>query len=216
MSEDGSAVRPTFPAVSSSNGQSYAKLRKELSESLSRLPIPRSKEDYDERRQITLKMLSHRRDLLFSIPISPKAENDRNEAWKVLEVGTGHELGGYFNSEQDQYAKNLLKSYSSAPQVEKLVIWDVIRTRMEYLTQNHVVGTSVSDQVLKNEMAKLLFSALGIDEKELLDAASMQQRKMSDAAWSKGIEAAEKIVEFYNEQSKVAEKILEKNWKLPP
>ncbi len=202
-----------------SNRVSYEKLEKDLEDALAKIPPPRTMEEYDARRVRYREMLDHRRDLLFSIPVSPNAEKARNEAWNKLDL---KRHSGYFDKEQRDYIESLMKNYYDAPQLEKLVMWELVRCRMDYWKSNNTgrgglgeIGSS--ELLLRREMAMLLFAALEIDAKELFAAVELKRMLSDDASERKrASEADEKIEEIYTEQSKVAEEILEKHWKLPP
>ncbi|MEO6476748.1 hypothetical protein [Luteolibacter sp.] len=193
---------------------SYVNLKNNLDAFLAKIPPPRTTEEYEAALVPYRNMLDHRRDLLFSIPVSPKAEKDRKDAWDALEF---KKTLAIFSYDQNDYAKKLLNYYSTAPEIEKLVMWEVVRTRMEYgNATNGRRGLSGNDEILlRREMAKLLFSALGLEKQELFDAVNLKTRSASNEAEMKGSAAEEEIERLHIEQSKVAEKILEEHWKLP-
>jgi hypothetical protein len=193
----------------------YAGLDKDFIEANRRLHWPRTSEDEIEERQMILKMEDLRRSLLFSIPINSDAEMDRNEAWNTLELHES-ERGGFLDTSRNEYAKKLLNRYSSAPQIEKLVIWETVRTRLDPKLTGGKRGDATGEILLRVEMARLLFSALGIDKKELFDAIDLKTRAASSEAETKASRAEEEIEKLHIEQSKVAEKILEQHWKLTP
>jgi hypothetical protein len=213
--DSGANARLGHSDTSPDQGHSYGDLEKELMEIQRRAGWPRNEEQELSYRESLRKALDHRKKLLFSISISPQAEKDRNDAWDVLEFRKSLSI---FTDEQNVYAKKLLNAYSSAPTIEKLVIWELVRSRMKYsILPGGGRGLSGSDEILlRIEMAKLLFSALGIDKKELFDAVGLKTRAASSEAETKASRAEEEIEKLHIEQSKVAEKILEQHWKLTP
>jgi hypothetical protein len=158
------------------------------------------------------KVLERRKELLLSVPVSPKAEKHRNEAWKELEFKEGM---GIFVLEQYHYAEALLKSYATAPRIEQLVIWDLIRLRMKYkvIPGGRVGLSGTPDILLRREMARLLFAALGVDKSELFDASELKAMAASSEATSRGSRAEGEIERLHLELEKEAEKILEEHWK---
>jgi hypothetical protein len=194
---------------------SYQMLEKDLVSALALIPPPRTEEEYAASRIPMKNMLERRGELLFSISISPKAQRERAEAWSKLEQSA------YASNELYQYAKNLLNSYSEAPQIEKLVMWELLRCRMDYWKTQPgggvgFGGTGTSEILLKIEMARLLFSALELDAKALFEAIEVKRGFVDSASESEANRSEEEIKRLYTEQSKVAEKILERHWKLPP
>ncbi len=197
--------------------RSYNSWDKEFIEAMNRLPISRTTEDREVRRKTVLRFLDARKDLLFSIPLSKQAEKDRKGAWDFLEIGKNGSGGVFYVDEQNEYAENLLKSYADAPQIEKIVMWEVIRSRMEYpKTLRGGGGDATGEVLLKFKMAKLLFSALGIEKQELFDTIDIKTRLASVEAERKANVAEDEIQKLYVEQSKVAEQILEKHWQASP
>ncbi len=190
---------------------SYVNFERELKESLTRIPPPKSIEDYAAIEMAFQKVFVRRRDLLFSIPISHEVEKDRSDAWSAL--GSGEKpANNFLTGEQNKYAVELLNRYMGASQLEKLVIWETVRTRITGQKR----GSETGEILLRIEMAKLLFSALGIKEQELFDAVNLKTRSANSEAESKASSAEEEIGRITEEQSKVAEKILEKHWKPIP
>jgi hypothetical protein len=162
------------------------------------------------------KKFEQRKELLFSIQVGSVTDKDRRDAWNILEVGVNGGGGGFFDIEQNTYAKNLMESHMNSTQIEKLVIWETIRTRMIFSPNNPKRGNGYPEERLKLEMAKLLFSALGIDKQELFDAENYKARNVSEEASIKGNLAEEEISKLQIEQTPVAEQILERHWKLDP
>lgn len=201
------------PSVNDSNRPTYENQRKKFSAKLAKIPPARSMEEYKAFLEKIKEMLDSGKDLLFSVPLDPLAQKDRDEAWEVLRPLS---RDGFFSEEQNQYAKNLMPKYSSASQIQKLVIWEVVRSRIDYsMTKGTQAGSATGEILLKLEMAKLMLSALGEDNFELFHTASFEQMKTSDEAWSVGKIAEKEIQRIYNERTKEAEKILEQNWSLP-
>lgn len=202
---------PDLANVLESRRPSYVNLEKDLKDSLARIPPPKSIEEYAAIESAYHKMFVRRKDLLFSIPISSQAEKDRNEVWAALGFGE-NPAKGFLDGERNKYAKELLNRYLNASQLEKLVIWETVRTRITGAKR----GDASGEIFLRIELAKLLFSALGIEKQELFDAVDLKTRAASREAESKASLAEEEIERIHIEQSKVAEKILEQHWKPAP
>ena len=186
---------------------SFRKLDQELIESLALISPPKNKEEDDVINALCSKTLERKKDLLFSIPITPQAQRDCEEAWKALESES------LFDSHQDQYVRNLILEYSNAPQLERLVFWRLIRLRMEFVGPR---GSGITEEILQVELAKFLLSALGIDKHELFEAMHLKTRSLSEEAGRKGNQAEEEVFKIYSEQSEKAEKILENHFKQSP
>jgi hypothetical protein len=73
--------------------------------------------------------------------------------------------------------------------------------------------SNTSNILLRLEMARLLFSALGVDKSELFEAIEPKVRVMSREAGLRGARAEEDIERLHLELEKEAEKILEEHWK---
>ncbi len=187
-----------------SDSPSFRKLDKDLIDTLALIPPPKNREDYNVILDLETKTLQRKKELLFSIPISPQAQRDCAEAWKVLESES------LFDSHQDRYVRDLILKYSNAPQLERLVIWRLIRLQMEFIGPR---GSGITEEILKVELAKFLLSALGIDKHELFDAMHLKTRSLTPEAGRKGDQAEEEILRIYSEQSEKAEKILEIHFK---
>lgn len=183
---------------------SLKKLDKELMDALALIPPPKNKKENDAISALFRKTLEGKKELLFSIPITPQAQRDCDEAWKTLETNS------FFDNNQDKYVRKLLMQYSGAPQLERLVVWRLIELRMESGLKR---GSAVDEVVLKVEMAKFLLSALGVDKHELFEAMSLKSRTGSEEAGRIGNQAEEEIERIYIEQSEKAESILENHFK---
>ncbi|RYZ92170.1 MAG: hypothetical protein EOP06_05060 [Proteobacteria bacterium] len=178
-----------------------------MADALALLPPPKNKEEDHVIDALFLKTLERKKDLLFSIPVTPQARKDFEEAWKAL--GTT----SFFDNKQNRYVKDLIIRYSEAPQLERLVIWRLIGLRMEAGLKR---GSGAAEAALKIEMAKFLFSALGVDRHELFEAVSLKTRSLSEEAGRDGNQAEEEILRIYSEQSENAETILENHFKQSP
>lgn len=183
---------PRFP--------SFDKLDKEMMDALALIPAPKNREEDAVINDLFHKTLERKKELLFSIPVNPQAKKDFGDAWKTLETTS------FFDNKQDLYVRDLILRYSEAPQLERLVIWRLIRLRIEAGLKR---GSATAEEALKIEMAKFLLSALGIDKHELFEAMHLKTRSLSEEAGRKGNQAEEEVVRIYSEQSKKAETILE-------
>lgn len=163
---------------------SFRKLDQELIESLALISPPKNKEKDDVINALCSKTLERKKDLLFSIPITPQAQRDCEEARKALESES------LFDIHQDQYVRNLNLEYSNAPQLERLVFWRLIRLRMEFVGPR---GSGITEEILQVELAKFLLSALGIDKHKLLEAMHLKTRSLSEEAGRKGNQAEEEV-----------------------
>lgn len=193
--------------ASDSESLSFRKLDDELMDTLALIQPPRNSEEYAVIRDLCLKTLERKKELLFSIPVNPQAKKDFGDAWTTLETTS------YFNNTQDQYVRDLFLRYSGAPQLERLVVWKLIRLRMEAGMKR---GSGTAEKFLKVEMTKFLFSALGIDKHELFEAMRLVTRSLSEEAERKGNQAEEEVTRIYSEQSEKAETILENHFKQSP
>lgn len=193
----------------------YASLAKEFEASRPVISWPATKEQEEESRQFKLRKLDRRKELLFSIPVSDRAAKDRIEAWNRLEIEPD-KRGGFFDPARNEYSKSILNKYLDAPQIDKLVIWETIRTRLDPLSSGARIGNAIGEIHLRFELARLLFSALGIEKPELFDAVDLKTSAMSDDAGRAAGRAEEEIEKLNMELSKKAEKILEQHWKRYP
>jgi hypothetical protein len=170
-----------------------------------------------EMNMLIQKQFERRKELLFSIQVGSATEKDRNEAWITLEIDkNGVYRGGFFDNDQATFARILMENHMDSTQIEKLVIWETVRTRMDFSPGNGKRGDGSIEETLKIDMAKLLLSALGINKQELFRAASYKIRSASDEAGTNGHLAEEEIRRLQIEQTPVAEQILERYWKPDP
>jgi hypothetical protein len=195
-----------------SDPPTFEKLQQDMMDALALIPPPRNRVEAAAIDAVYLDMLERRRELLFSIPISPEAEVDRNDAWERLEHSD------YDGRGRNLYAEQLLNEYSNASQIEKLVMWDLLRCRMSYwrIKEGELRGSGNNVRILELQMAKFLLPALGSDKHEMFDAMEPKIRIASDEAARRGSQAEEEVERTYIEQSKEAEKILEAHWSLVP
>lgn len=216
ITKDSNSIAALANSESARNQKySYGNLDKELMTIQKKAGWPRNEQQELSYRESLRRLLERRKSLLFSVQIGTHAEMERNAAWKFLEFR--HNLA-IFTDDQNDYAKKLLSGFYSAPAIEKLVIWELVRIRMDYsMAPGGGRGLSGTGEILlRREMAKLLFSALGIEKQELFDAVDLKIRAASSEAETKASRAEEEIERIHIEQSKVAEKILEENWNLSP
>lgn len=193
--------------VKEPHSPSFKKLDKEMMDALALIQTPKNREEADVISAIFLKTLERKKELLFSIPVTLQAQRDCEDAWKTLETTS------FFNNKQEQYVKDLILKYSESPQLERLVIWKLIRLRMESGLKR---GSGAAEEALKVDIAKFLLSSLGIDKHELFEAMHLGTRSLSEEAERMGNQAEEEIVRIYNEQSEKAETILENHFKQSP
>lgn len=189
------------------NAPSFKKLDKELMDSLALIPPPKNREEYNAINVIFLKTLERKKQLLLSIPVTPQALKDYEQAWKTLEITS------FFDTQQDHYVRDLILKYSDAPQLERLVFWRLIRLRMESGIKR---GSATGEELLKVELARFLLTALGIDKHDQFEEMRLVTRSASEEAGRKGNQAEEEIARIYSEQSEKAETILENHFKQSP
>ncbi|RYD39617.1 MAG: hypothetical protein EOP85_15640 [Verrucomicrobiaceae bacterium] len=202
-----SAVVVNPEQVGKSHSPSFEGLDKEMMDALAAIPPPSNRDGYDAIQAVRLRTLERKKDLLFSVPVDPPVKMDLEEAWEALETSS------FFNNEQSRYVTDLMQKYSEAPQLEKLVIWRLIKLRMDAGLKR---GSATAEEITKMEMAEFLFSALGIDRHELFEAIHVKTRSLSEEAGRKGDEAEEEIIRIYKEQSAKADKILESHVRQSP
>lgn len=122
---------------------------------------------------------------------------------------------GFFDTARNDYSENLLNRYLKAPQLDQLVIWETVRTRLDSMSTGRKRGDATGEILLRIELARLLFSALGTERDELFDAVHLKTRSASGEAETVASKAEEEIERINVELSKAAEKILEQLWRLP-
>lgn len=193
--------------VMDSDRPSFEKLDKELTAILAAIPPPKNVKEYLDVEPLYRKKLERKKDLLLSVPISPQAQSDCLEAWKILESSLG------FEPNQFQYARELMLKYSEAPQLERLVIWRLIKLRLDSARKR---GSAVSEMLFEQELAKFLLPAFGIDKRELFEAMKPTTRVVNEETGRAGYKAEEKIEKIYRIQSDKAEAILEEHFNQSP
>ncbi len=196
--------------VIDSDSPSFKKLDKELMDALALISPPKNREEDNVISALSLKTLERKKELLFSIPITPQVQRDCEETWKTLEISNA---SGFFNDNQNRHVRALIFKYSQAPQLERLVVWRLVRLRMESKEKR---GSGTTEDILNVDIAKFLLSALGIDKHELFEATNLKTRSLSEEAGKKGNQAEEEIIRIYSEQSEKAETILENHFKQSP
>ena len=188
----------------------FEKLDHELFDALALLPQPKKSEDYNVHLSLRRKTLERKKDLLLSVPISPQTHKACEEAWETLMILNA---SGFFNDSQEQFVRDLIFRHSGAPQLDRLVIWRLIKLRMESVGKR---GSGVSEDILKEELAKFLLVAFGIDKSGLFEAMKPATRVVNEETGRAGYQAEEEILRIYSEQSKKAEKILKDHFKQTP
>ena len=193
--------------IVSRDAHSFKEIDQQLKELLVLIPPPKNGEEDEAINALCRKMLELKKDLLLSIPTTPQAKRDCEEAWDTLENPS------FFNTVQDRYVRELFSKYSDSSQLEKLVIWRLTTLRMDSGLKR---GSGALEEVLKIEITKFLLSALGIDKHELFEAMHLKTRSLSEEAGRKGNQAEEEVFKIYSEQSERAETILENHFKRSP
>jgi hypothetical protein len=166
-------------------------------------------------RESRFNLIEAERVKLFSIEISAEASKDREAAWNFLELDSNRNRNS-FHGDQFRFAGEMLEKYMEAPQLEKLVMWKVVELRIESFSENLLGGAGANLEIVKIQKAKLLLSAFGLDDRNLFHAADYKVRYSGGNSAKEGNEADEKIDAMYATQSKVADQILEKHWKISP
>lgn len=168
--------------------------------------------------QDIIRLIEKRKEEIFSIPVDPSMQQDRDAAWNELEPDEKiRNRNMPLNPDQQEYAKNLMNRYMAGTPLEKLVIWNLVEARSTLNPNNPegiCMGSGIDGVLFERAKARLLFSALGLNYEDLFKAVDPKERELNrnnEQFRQKAIFAENEIPRLYRSYKKLGRQRLERN-----